>query len=76
MGIAIAPSQPNRIYALIENKEKNALYRSDDGGGWNQAQEIPCAEPFFSMREEEGKEERGGGAGGEWEYAEIDTGQA
>lgn len=32
MGIAIAPSQPNRIYALIESKEKNALYRSDDGG--------------------------------------------
>lgn len=31
IGIAIAPSNPNRIYALVEAK-KNALYRSDDGG--------------------------------------------
>jgi photosystem II stability/assembly factor-like uncharacterized protein len=31
IGIAIAPSQPNRIYAKIE-ATKNALYRSDDGG--------------------------------------------
>lgn len=31
IGVAIAPSNPNRIYALIEAK-KNALYRSDDGG--------------------------------------------
>jgi photosystem II stability/assembly factor-like uncharacterized protein len=32
IGLAIAPSNPDRIYALIESK-KNALYRSDDGGG-------------------------------------------
>ncbi len=31
IGVAIAPSEPNRIYALVESK-KNALYRSDDGG--------------------------------------------
>lgn len=31
IGIAISPSDPNRIYAKIE-AEKNALYRSDDGG--------------------------------------------
>ncbi len=31
MGIAIARSKPDVIYALIESK-KNALYRSDDGG--------------------------------------------
>jgi photosystem II stability/assembly factor-like uncharacterized protein len=31
IGIAIAPSNPNRVYALIESK-KNAFYRSDDGG--------------------------------------------
>ena len=31
IGIAIAPSNPNRIYAKIEAK-KNAIYRSDDGG--------------------------------------------
>jgi len=31
IGIAIARSRPNVIYALVESK-KNALYRSDDGG--------------------------------------------
>ncbi|MCB0852962.1 MAG: hypothetical protein KDD63_12120, partial [Bacteroidetes bacterium] len=31
MGLAIAPSNPNRVYALVESK-KNALYRSEDGG--------------------------------------------
>ena len=31
IGIAVAPSNPDRVYALIESK-KNALYRSDDGG--------------------------------------------
>ncbi len=31
IGLAIAPSDPNRVYALIEAK-KNGFYRSDDGG--------------------------------------------
>jgi len=31
IGLAIAPSNTKRVYALIESK-KNALYRSDDGG--------------------------------------------
>ena len=31
IGVAIAPSQPDRMYAKIE-AEKNALYRSEDGG--------------------------------------------
>lgn len=31
IGIAIAPSKPNIVYALIE-AEKNALYKSEDGG--------------------------------------------
>jgi photosystem II stability/assembly factor-like uncharacterized protein len=31
MGLAISPSNPKIVYALIESK-KNALYRSDDGG--------------------------------------------
>ena len=31
IGVAIARSEPNRVYALIESS-KNALYRSDDGG--------------------------------------------
>ncbi|MEM9895297.1 MAG: hypothetical protein AAF789_02910 [Bacteroidota bacterium] len=31
IGLAIAPSQPDIVYALVEAK-KNALYRSEDGG--------------------------------------------
>lgn len=31
IGLAIAPSRPNVVYAIVEAK-KNALYRSDDGG--------------------------------------------
>ncbi|MDA8686247.1 hypothetical protein N9L94_04450 [Robiginitalea sp.] len=31
IGIAMSPSEPNRVYAKIEAK-KNALYRSEDGG--------------------------------------------
>lgn len=31
MGLAIAPSDPDRVYAYVEAK-KNALYRSEDGG--------------------------------------------
>jgi photosystem II stability/assembly factor-like uncharacterized protein len=31
MGLAIAPSRPNVIYALVEAKT-NGLYRSNDGG--------------------------------------------
>lgn len=31
IGLAISPSRPNVIYALVESK-KNALYRSNDGG--------------------------------------------
>ncbi len=35
IGLAIAPSNPDRVYALIEAK-KNGLYVSEDGGGsWN-----------------------------------------
>ena len=32
MGIAIAPSNPKKVYALVENKAKNGLYGSNDGG--------------------------------------------
>ena len=32
IGLAIAPSNPEVVYALVENKAKNALYRSADGG--------------------------------------------
>lgn len=41
IGVAIAPSDPNRIYAKIEAR-KNALYRSDDGGvNWYQINDNP-----------------------------------
>lgn len=41
IGFAIAPSEPNRIYAKIEAK-KNAIYRSDDGGtSWKMINDNP-----------------------------------
>src|SRR5947209_4626877 len=32
IGIGIAPSDPNRMYALVEAQEGSGLYRSDDAG--------------------------------------------
>jgi len=41
IGLAIAPSDPNRIYAKIE-AQKNALYRSDNGGlSWYKINDTP-----------------------------------
>jgi photosystem II stability/assembly factor-like uncharacterized protein len=41
IGFAIAPSEPDRIYAKIEAK-KNAIYRSDDGGAnWRMINDNP-----------------------------------
>lgn len=41
IGLAIAPSNPNIIYALIESK-KNALYKSEDGGfKWTKVSDKP-----------------------------------
>ncbi len=41
IGIAIAPSEPARIYAKIEAK-RNAIYRSDDGGAhWKMINDNP-----------------------------------
>ena len=41
IGLAIAPSNPDRMYAKIESK-KNALYRSDNGGqSWYQVNDNP-----------------------------------
>lgn len=52
IGIAIAKSEPNRVYALIESA-KNALYRSDNGGfKWEKvndedAETIKGNRPFY-----------------------------
>lgn len=49
IGLAIAPSEPNIIYALVEAK-KNALYRSDDGGfKWQMINDKPDIgnRPFY-----------------------------
>ncbi len=32
IGLAVSPASPNRVYALVEAKEKAGLYRSDNGG--------------------------------------------
>ncbi|MEQ8811639.1 MAG: xyloglucanase precursor [Imperialibacter sp.] len=46
--IAIAPSNPNVVYALVETK-KNALYKSVDGGKkWNKVQDQDVGDrPFY-----------------------------
>jgi len=32
IGIAVAPSQPTRVYAIIDSEKAGGMYRSDDGG--------------------------------------------
>ncbi|MGB5553809.1 MAG: glycosyl hydrolase [Flavobacteriaceae bacterium] len=32
IGVAVSPLNSNRVFAMVENKEKGGLYRSDDGG--------------------------------------------
>ncbi|MFK8103108.1 MAG: WD40/YVTN/BNR-like repeat-containing protein [Saprospiraceae bacterium] len=48
IGLAIAPSKPNTIYALVEAK-KNALYKSIDGGyKWNKVSDKNIGNrPFY-----------------------------
>lgn len=49
IGLAIAPSSPNIVYALVEAK-KNALYRSEDGGAkWKKVNDKPGIgnRPFY-----------------------------
>jgi len=57
IGLAVAPSNPNRVYALIETKETNgipgALYRSDDNGvTWTQTTHNTLTDelPFYYTR--------------------------
>ena len=33
IAIEVAPSRPNRLYAVVESEEETALYSSDDAGG-------------------------------------------
>lgn len=49
IGVAIAPSNPNTIYALVEAK-KNALYKTEDGGfSWKKINDKPGIgnRPFY-----------------------------
>ncbi|QTE22796.1 WD40/YVTN/BNR-like repeat-containing protein [Polaribacter cellanae] len=49
IGVAIAPSEPNIMYALVEAK-KNALYKSEDGGfNWKKINDKPGIgnRPFY-----------------------------
>ena len=32
IGVSVSPVNSNRVFAMVENKEKGGLYRSDDGG--------------------------------------------
>ncbi len=37
IGVTVSPKNSERVWAIVENKEKGGLYRSDDGGKkWNQ----------------------------------------
>ena len=49
MGLAVAPSNPDRVYAYVE-KDDNALFRSDDGGtNWREINESTTIgdRPFY-----------------------------
>ncbi len=49
IGIAVAPTRPNRVYAFVEAK-KSAMYRSDDRGDtWTEGTSSPTytARPFY-----------------------------
>ena len=42
IGLAVAPSRPQRVYAMVDVPEAGGLYRSDDGGAtWTQASGDP-----------------------------------
>ena len=32
IGVAVSPTRPDRVFAIVESKEKGGVYRSDDGG--------------------------------------------
>lgn len=50
MGLAFAPSKPNIVYALVEAKKENALYKSTNGGAkWSRVTADPGIgnRPFY-----------------------------
>ena len=50
IGLAVTPSDPDVVYALVEAKKENRLYRSDDGGySWRktEADENVGNRPFY-----------------------------
>lgn len=52
IGIAVAPTNGNRLWAMIENQEKGGLYRSDDAGEtWSHITDNPSLKqrPWYYM---------------------------
>ena len=52
MGLAVAPTNGNRVWAMIENKEKGGLYTSTDGGEtWSHVTDNPNLKqrPWYYM---------------------------
>ena len=52
MGLAVAPTNGNRLWAMVENKEKGGLYRSDDAGAtWTHVSDNPNLKqrPWYYM---------------------------
>ncbi|MFB9296716.1 VPS10 domain-containing protein [Persicitalea jodogahamensis] len=52
IGLSVSPVNSNRIYAMIENKEKGGLYRSEDAGAtWKLINEDPDLKqrPWYYM---------------------------
>ena len=40
IGVTVSPVNPNRVWSIVENKEKGGVYRSDDGGeSWKHVNE-------------------------------------
>ena len=40
IGVTVSPVNPNRVWSIVENREKGGVYRSDDGGeSWKHVNE-------------------------------------
>jgi len=49
IGLAVAPSRPDRVYAIVEAQDKKSgFYRSDDGGeNWHEASDYITTSPQY-----------------------------